>query len=83
MRDFQADNPLFLLFLVVAIGYPVGSLRIFGTRVGVATILFAGLAVGAVDERFKLPAIIYEVGLVVFVYTVKLSSGRDFVNLFR
>ena len=83
MIDFLADNPLFLLFLVVAIGYPFGRIRIGGSSFGVATILFSGLAIGAIDPSLKLPAIIYELGLVVFVYTVGLSSGRGFAQSLR
>ena len=83
MIDFLAENPLFLLFLVVAIGYPFGRIKIAGSSFGVATILFSGLAIGAIDPSLKLPAIIYELGLVVFVYTVGLSSGRGFAQSLR
>lgn len=77
-----ASSPLLLLFLVAAIGYPVGRISILGTRIGVATVLFAGLAVGALDPRLKLPEIIYQIGLVLFVYTVGLSSGPSFFAAF-
>ncbi|MGD9714028.1 MAG: aspartate:alanine exchanger family transporter [Thermomicrobiales bacterium] len=83
MTDFLAENPLFLLFLVIAAGYPFGRIAIAGARFGVATTLFAGLAIGALDERLRLPAIIYELGLVIFVYTIGLSSSRGFVRSLR
>ena len=41
------DNPLLLLFVVAAIGYPLGQVSIRGSRLGVAAVLFAGLGVGA------------------------------------
>ena len=44
------SNPLLLLFLVAAIGYPLGLLRIGGSSLGVAAVLFVGLAFGALDQ---------------------------------
>jgi putative transport protein len=72
------DNPLLLLFLVAAIGYPLGRIKIGGSSLGVATVLFVGLAFGALDPELKLPEIIYMLGLVLFVYTVGLASGSLF-----
>ena len=78
MIRLLADNPLLLLFLVTAIGYPIGRIRVAGTSLGVASVLFTGLALGALDQRLKLPEIVYLLGLVVFIYTVGLSSGPAF-----
>ncbi len=83
MIDILQENPLLLLFVVVAIGYPVGRLRIAGSSIGVAAVLFAGLAVGSLDPDLKLPVIIYQLGLVLFVYTIGLSSGPSFVASLR
>jgi len=83
MIKLLADNPLLLLFIVAAVGYPLGRIRIMGNSLGVAAVLFAGLAVGAVDPGLKLPEIIYVLGLVLFVYTVGLSSGADFIASLR
>jgi putative transport protein len=81
--ELLAANPLLLLFLTAAIGYPIGRISILGTRIGVSSVLFAGLALGALDPRIKLPEIIYQVGLVLFVYPVALSSGPSFFAAFR
>lgn len=71
-------NPLLLLFLVAALGYSLGRVTIAGTSLGVAAVLFVGLAFGALDPEIKLPELIYQLGLVVFVYTIGISSGRAF-----
>jgi putative transport protein len=42
-----------------------------------------GLAVGALDPRLELPEIVYMIGLVMFVYTVGLSSGPGFFASLR
>lgn len=83
MVEALARNPLILLFVVAAIGYPLGRLRILGTRLGVATVLFAGLAVGAIDPRLRLPEIVYLLGLVLFIYPIALASGPAFFAAFR
>ncbi len=83
MTDILLENPLLLLFVVIAIGYPLGRITFRGSSLGVAAVLFAGLVVGAFDADLKLPTIIYQLGLVLFVYTVGLSNGRGFFSAFR
>jgi putative transport protein len=77
------DNPLLLLFVVAAIGYLVGRIKIGGVNLGVAAVLFVGIAAGALHPDLKLPEIIYILGLVLFVYTVGLSNGHAFFASFR
>jgi putative transport protein len=78
-----AKNPLLLLFLVAAVGYPLGQVRVRGSPVGVAAVLFVGLAAGGLDPSLALPEIVYMLGLAIFVYTVGLSSGRAFAASLR
>lgn len=73
------ENPLLLLFLVAAIGYPLGRVKIHGSSVGVAAVLFVGLAIGSLHPDLKLPEIVYMLGLALFVYSIGLSSGPTFV----
>lgn len=53
--EFLSEQPLILLFLVAAIGYLLGNIKIRGSTLGIAAVLFVGLFFGAIDERFKLP----------------------------
>jgi putative transport protein len=76
-------NPLLLLFLVVAIGYWIGQIRIRDNSVGVAAVLFVGLAFGALDPNLAIPPIVLELGLVLFVYTIGLANGPGFFSKFR
>lgn len=80
MTQVLQENPLLLLFVVAAIGYPLGRISFRGASLGVAAVLFAGLGVGAFDPNLKLPEVIYQLGLVLFVYTVGLSSGGSFLS---
>ncbi len=77
--EFLRESPLLLLFVVSAVGYVLGRIKIKGASLGVAAVLFVGLAVGALDPEWKLPTAIFELGLVLFVYTVGLASGPGFV----
>ena len=52
---FFVEQPLLLLFVVAALGYAIGEIKIKGTGLGVAAVLFVGLAFGALDERLTLP----------------------------
>jgi putative transport protein len=76
-------NPLLLLFLVVAIGYWIGRIHIRGSSIGVAAVLFVGLAFGALDADLTIPPVILELGLVLFVYTIGLANGSGFFSKFK
>lgn len=73
-----SENPVLLLFIIAGLGYAFGQIKILGFNIGIAAILFAGLAVGAFFPELKLPEAYYRLGLVLFVYTVGLSSGPSF-----
>ncbi|MCE1229860.1 MAG: transporter [Firmicutes bacterium] len=87
--QFFAHNPLLLLFAVVAFGYPISKIRIAGASFGIASVLFAGIALGAlvvapdldpvikrdISKEMKL---VYELGLAIFVYAMGLSIAHSF-----
>ena len=78
MISLLVDNPLVLLVVVAALGYVLGNLSVRGSSLGVAGVLFAGLGVGALHPDLKLPDVLTLLGLVLFVYTIGLSSGPGF-----
>jgi len=81
--DLLSANPLLLLFLIAAIGHPLGRLTIKGFSLGIAAVLFTGLAFGALSPALKTPALLSEFGLVVFVYAVGVSSGPAFFGAMK
>jgi len=83
MNIFLGEQPLLLLFIVAAVGYLAGKIRIKGSSLGVSAVLFVGLAFGAIDPSYNVPSIIFELGLVFFVYSVGLSSGPAFFQSFK
>ncbi|MEP7355857.1 MAG: aspartate:alanine exchanger family transporter [Anaerolineales bacterium] len=83
MIQVLIDQPLLLLFVVAALGYLLGRVKVAGSSLGVAAVLFVGLAFGALDPNIRLPELLYQLGLVLFVYTVGLSSGPSFFGALR
>jgi len=78
--DLLAANPVLVLFIVCGLGYGVGRIP-FGkgkAQLGSAGVLFVGLAMGALDRRLQLPSIVNTLGIVLFMYTVGLSSAAGF-----
>lgn len=79
MSEFLRAYPLLTLFLVVGVGAALGAIRFGPLRFGAAGALFIGLLVSArnpgVGEGM---AIVQQIGLAFFVYTVGISAGSTF-----
>jgi putative transport protein len=80
---YLEENKLFLLFLVIAIGYFLGKLKYKGFSLGIAAVLFVGIAFGSLSEKLALPDTVYILGLVFFVYTTGLQAGPGFFASFN
>lgn len=83
MIGLLRDNPLLLLFVVAALGTLLGRIRIVGFSLGVAAVLFTGLALGSRDPELKLPELVHLLGLVLFVYSLGLAGGPGFLASLR
>ncbi len=83
MLEILITYPLVLLFVVAAMGYLVGRIKVGGSSLGVAAVLFTGLGFGAFDPRMQIPEIILLLGLSLFVYTIGLSSGTAFFKAYQ
>ena len=78
MIEFLAENTVLLVFVTAALGYLVGRITIKGASLGVAAVLFVGLAIGSQDPSLAVPEFARTAGLAIFVYTIGLSSGAGF-----
>jgi putative transport protein len=83
MDSLLEKNPLLLLFLVAAIGYLVGTIKVRGASLGTAAVLFVGLLFGTFNPNYRVPTIVLEIGLIFFVYSMGLSSGTAFFQSFK
>lgn len=87
LRDLLAQSQPLLLFVVVGLGYMLGHVRVKGFALGMSGVLFVGLLFGAWksgdQEALKLAPQITEVGLILFVYAVGLTTGPGFFTAMR
>lgn len=72
--ELLSESSLLLLFVVLAVGSPLGKIKIAGINLDIVSILFTGLAFEALTPDIKLPIIIYEIGLVLFIYCIGISK---------
>ncbi len=77
------ENPILMLFAVIGMGYWLGRVRIRGVSLGVAAVLFVGLAIGGMNQQLHVPESMVFLGLTIFIYTIGLSSGPSFFNALR
>ncbi|MDR1339194.1 MAG: putative transporter [Prevotellaceae bacterium] len=78
-------HTVLLLAFVIASGVVLGKIRICGISLGMAMILFVGIAVshfGFTVEPFILH-FVKEFGLILFVYAIGLQVGPGFLSSFR
>jgi putative transport protein len=76
--DFLSKQPFLALFLVVALGYGIGSINIKGFSLGVGAIIFSGLFIGAIAPKAQPPAMVGTLGLVMFLYGLGVQFGKQF-----
>jgi putative transport protein len=78
-----SQSPILTLFVVIGLGYVLGAISVKGFRVGVAGVLFVGIAIGALDKAISIPEIVPSLGLIIFVYTIGIQSGPAFFASFK
>ncbi|RKP56028.1 TrkA C-terminal domain-containing protein [Pararobbsia silviterrae] len=77
-RLFLETQPLFTLFLTVALGYIVGEINVRGVCLGSGAVLFVGLALGAFAPKSAPPALLGTLGLLLFLYGIGIQYGAQF-----
>ena len=78
IRTLLETQPLFSLFLTIALGYLVGEINIKGFSLGSGAVLFVGLAVGGFAPKAAPPAMLGTMGLLLFLYGVGIQYGAQF-----
>lgn len=74
-------DALFDIFVIAALGYLIGSIKIKGIMLGSAGILLVALIFGHFGA--EIPDVIRNIGLVLFVAAVGLSAGPKFFRDFK
>lgn len=78
VRTLLETQPLFTLFLTIALGYVVGEISIKGVSLGVGAVLFVGLAIGGLAPKSAPPALLGTLGLLLFLYGIGIQYGDQF-----
>jgi putative transport protein len=58
IKTLLETQPLFALFLTIALGYLVGEINIKGFSLGSGAVLFVGLAIGGFAPKAAPPALL-------------------------
>ncbi|MDR1739345.1 MAG: putative transporter [Bacteroidales bacterium] len=78
-------HTVLLFALVITIGILLGKVKIFGISLGIAFVLFAGLAAGhfGLTVNHEILEFVREFGLILFVYSIGLQMGPSFAASFK
>ncbi len=78
-------HTILIYCVVIAAGVFLGKIKIFGISLGIAFVLFAGIAVGHFGFRANTHVIefIRDFGLILFVFSIGLQVGPGFFSSFR
>ncbi len=73
------------LSIVIALGLGIGAIRVFGIKLGMAGVLFSGIAVGhlGMAVNHEVLEFIREFGLILFVFAIGLQVGPGFFASFK
>ncbi len=74
-------SELIIVFMIVALGYVVGSINIFGLKLGSSGVLLVALICG--HYGLTVSSIVRDIGLVMFVASIGFISGPVFFENFK
>jgi putative transport protein len=78
-------HTIFIYCIVIAVGVFLGRIRIFGVSLGIAFVLFAGIAAGhfGFSANHEVIDFIKDFGLILFVFSIGLQVGPGFFSSFK
>lgn len=74
-------NNYFALFLIVALGFILGRIKIFGLSLDVSAVIFVALVFG--HFGIVIPTDFQYLGLVLFIFTIGVQAGPGFFESFK
>lgn len=78
VKTLLEQQPMFALFLTIAIGYVVGEINLKGFSLGVGAVLFVALAIGWFAPKSAPAPMVGTLGLSLFLYAVGAQYGKQF-----
>ncbi len=74
-------NSYFALFLIVALGFILGRIKIAGLSLDVSAVIFVALVFG--HFGIVIPSDFQHLGLVLFIFTIGIQAGPGFFESFK
>ncbi|MDR0429625.1 MAG: transporter [Tannerellaceae bacterium] len=74
-------SPYFSLFLIIALGFILGRVKIKGLSLDVSAVIFVALLFG--HYGVTIPKEIGNIGLVLFIFTIGIQAGPGFFDSFK
>lgn len=79
---------LIYICITASLGVLIGKIKIFNIRLGIAGVLFVGIALGHVGfpidvDQTKILNFIRDFGLILFVYSIGIDTGPRFLSSFK
>lgn len=81
MLQSLLQNSYFAVFLIIALGYVLGRIKIKGISLDVSAVIFIALFFGHLGV--VIPKALGNFGLVLFIFTIGIQSGPGFFDSFR
>ncbi len=75
------SSTYFVLFLIIAIGFVVGNIKIKGISLDVSAVIFVALVFG--HYGVSIPNDIQKIGLTLFIFTIGIQAGPGFFESFK
>ena len=75
------SSSYFVLFLIVAIGFIIGNIKIKGISLDVSAVIFVALVFG--HFGVSIPVDIQKIGLTLFIFTIGIQAGPGFFESFQ
>lgn len=72
------QNSYFALFVIIALGYMIGKIKVFGVSLDVSAVIFVALVFG--HFGVTIDPIIQDIGLVLFIFTIGIQAGPGFFD---
>jgi len=81
MFETLLQSSYFSLFLIIALGFILGRIKIKGLSLDVSAVIFIALLFG--HYGVTIPKEIGNIGLVLFIFTIGIQAGPGFFDSFR
>ena len=75
------SSPYFALFVIIAIGFMVGKIKVKGVSLDVSAVIFIALLFG--HFGVTIPSELSDFGMVLFIFTIGIQAGPGFVDSFK